>query len=281
MAESVWWNGEIVSADTVRIGIRDRGFLLGEGVFETMLVVRGHLWKASYHAQRLQCGLEGLGIPAHFEEAALHHLAAALSRALGMTEGVLRLSVSAGEGGRGLSPVGQVEPLLLATLDPLPGPLQVGIAVVTSAYRRVAGDPSTAWKTLSWLPMVQARREALAAGADEGLLLNQWGEPCCFASGNLLLWNGQAWQTPGADAGALPGTTLSWLHDRGMAGMTLHQGSLDAVSIREAEGVYLINTVSGLVPVDRIDGRHYRSRELPAYAALRRFLEAERGKKLP
>lgn len=278
MAELVWLNGEIVSADSVRIGIRDRGFLLGEGVFETMRVSRGHLWKAAYHAERLQRGLEGLGIAAGLEESDFRDMAAALSRARGLREGILRLSVSAGEGGRGLSPAKQSDPLLLATLDPLSGQQQDSIKAIISTYRRLAGDPTTAWKTLSWLPMVQARREALAAGADEGLLLNQRDEPCCFASGNLLIWDGRGWHSPGPDAGALPGTTLSWLQDRGMAGMTLRFGGLDTVSLREAEGVYLINTVRGLVPVDRIEGRHYASRELPAYTALLRFLEEERAK---
>jgi len=278
MTEPIWINGAIVAGEEALIPVQDRGFLLGEGLFETMWLEHGRLWKPDYHAARLAGGLAGLGIPLAPEKYDLQAIAGALAQERGWDCGILRLNVSAGAGGRGLSPAQSASPWVMATLDPVPGGRDQRIRAVTVGVRRDPADPAIGWKTLSWLPQVLARRQALAAGVEEGLMCNTGGDPCCFASGNLLLWDGGRLRSPGPGSGALPGTTLAWLADRGMAGYPLDTRALSHKDLEEARGIFLLNTVRGIVAVDQWDGRNYQSGALSVFGDLSRFLIGERDR---
>jgi branched-chain amino acid aminotransferase len=278
MTEPIWINGAIVAGEEALIPVQDRGFLLGEGLFETMWLQHGRLWKPDYHAARLAGGLAGLGIPLAPEQLDLPAMAGALAGIRGWDCGILRLNVSAGAGGRGLSPALTAWPLVMATLHPVPEAPNRPIRAVTVGVRRDPLDPAVGWKTLSWLPQVLARRQAQAAGVEEGLMCNTGGEPCCFASGNLLLWDGERLRSPGPGSGALPGTTLAWLADRGMAGYPLDTRPLSHKDLEVARGIFLLNTVRGIVAVDQWDGRNYPSGALPVFGDLSRFLIGERDR---
>lgn len=59
----VWLNGALLDEETARIDPRDRGFLLGDGLFETILVRHGRPRLLAAHIERLARGAEQLGFP--------------------------------------------------------------------------------------------------------------------------------------------------------------------------------------------------------------------------
>ena len=60
---TVWLNGALVEAEHAHIAITDRGFLLADGLFETMLATQGHIQQLDEHLVRLAAGAAILRIP--------------------------------------------------------------------------------------------------------------------------------------------------------------------------------------------------------------------------
>ena len=57
-----WIGGEVMPLDEARVPVRDRGFLFGEGVFETIRIVRGRPWRLEKHVVRMRDAARDLEI---------------------------------------------------------------------------------------------------------------------------------------------------------------------------------------------------------------------------
>ena len=69
-------NGELIAAADARIDPSDRGFLLGDGLFETMAVKGGVVRRLDRHLARLHEGVAILGIPIEYDDEQLSRLIA-------------------------------------------------------------------------------------------------------------------------------------------------------------------------------------------------------------
>jgi branched-chain amino acid aminotransferase/4-amino-4-deoxychorismate lyase len=238
------------------VPIDDRGFLLGDGLFETLLWRRGELVQFEAHADRLAAGCAVLGLPAPDREA-LRAAALAAVEAAGLAAGraAVRLTWSAGSGGRGLDRPDPVRPGLYAAAAPSP-PAAGSAVLATVEVRRNAGSPASRLKTLNYLDNVLARRQARAAGADEALMLNGQGEVACAAVANLFWFEGERLVTPALDCGVLAGVVRAEVLG---AARALGLETLEVRAPRErldaAAGLFLTNSLIGLRPVAGLDGR--------------------------
>jgi len=160
----------------------DRGLLLGDGLFETLLVIDGApVWWAA-HMARLRRGCAALSLPEPAEDDALAAARQVLTTAEAPPRAALRLTWTAGSGGRGLDRPAILSPRLLSSLAPAPRPT-APLRLASVSVRRNAGSPASRHKTLAYLDNVLARREARAAGADEAVMLNTDGHVACAAAG--------------------------------------------------------------------------------------------------
>ena len=100
----------------------------------------------------------------------------------------------------------------------------------------------------------QARQYALDRGAREALILEADGLVSEGAATSLVYLNGGSYYTP-ASASALPGVTLAVL-SRGLAarGLTLHPRPTTVAQLQEADGLWLANSLMGLMPVASVNG---------------------------
>ena len=237
---------------------RDRGLLLGDGLFETVLAEEGRLVRFEAHAARLTRGCAILGLPA--PEASVLEMAAraALTEAcLADARAAVRLTWTAGPGGRGLDRPADLAPRLIVAASPSPrpsGPASLAVASV----RRNPNSPTSRLKTLAYLDNVLARREALAAGADEALMLNTAGEVACAAAANLFWIAGGRLFTPALNCGALDGVVRAMVLERAAALKVLAieaQEGLEALAV--ADAVFLTNSLIGVRPVSRLGERLY------------------------
>ena len=66
----VFLNGEWIPEEQAQVSAFDRGFLYGDGVFETIRIYQGHPFLLERHLARLAHGLSGLHIedPFSFDE---------------------------------------------------------------------------------------------------------------------------------------------------------------------------------------------------------------------
>lgn len=241
----------------------DRGLLLGDGLFETILAKDGALVLWAPHLARLTAGCAALGLPAPDAAEALRLCENAMAGLDGQ-RGAVRLTLTAGSGGRGLDRPTEIAPRLFATAVPMARP-EGPARLVTVSVRRNEGSPASRLKTLSYLDNVLARREA---GAAEALMLNSRGEVACAAVANLFWIADGRLETPALDCGVLDGV----IRGQVLAAAKALRASVAEVRVgRErlegAEGLFLTNSLIGVRAVDRLDGQALPDHPLAAELA--------------
>lgn len=240
MSEAASWvsiDGRLAPADAPAIRPDDRGFLHGDGAFETVALWDGAPQGWAWHLERLRAALQTLGIDAPTDglREAIDALVAA--NACGAGGAVARISVSRGWGE-------PPQPTVLVTTRPAPPPLASLALVTVPGARSVA-----AVKALSYLPAVLARRanpgaEPLFVDGDEVLE---------GATTNLFARVGAALATPAADGRILAGVMRRAVCEVcASAGLRLETRRLTCTEVLTSE-CFVTNAVIGLVPVSRLD----------------------------
>jgi len=233
------------------IPIDDRGFLLGDGLFETVLFKAGRpvLWEA--HMARLTRGCLAIGLPppdARRLEAEARRAVA--DRRLGSARAAVRLTWTAGSGGRGLGRPEPPTPRLVASAAASPRP-DGPATVVVSKIRRNARSPSARLKSLGYLDNVLARREAEAAGADEALMLNTAGHAASAAAANLFWITDGRLHTPSLACGVLDGIMRAQV----MAAAPVEEVRASLDTLLQAEAAFLTNSLIGIRTIRLLAGR--------------------------
>ena len=234
------------------IPMDDRGLLLGDGLFETMLALDGAIPMIETHLDRLAAGCAALDLPDLDRETA-RALCLAAPPAAGRA--AVRLTVTAGSGGRGLDRPAQVVPRLRATAA-LSSPIETPATLIIAHTRRNEGSPASRLKTLAYLDNVLARAEARAAGADEAAMMNNAGNLACAAAANLFWIEGDRLVTPALDCGALAGITRARvLAAARAAGVEVLEVAAGVERLQSAEAVFLTNSLIGVRPVSDLNGQ--------------------------
>jgi len=234
------------------IPLDDRGLLLGDGLFETMLAQDGALPWIESHLDRMTAGCSVLGLPSLDREAAR---AACLAAAPAAGRAAVRLTLTAGSGGRGLDRPGEPELRLWATSAPSPLPTGPATLIIARA-RRNEGSPASRLKTLSYLDNVLARAEARGGGADEAVMLNNAGHVACAGAANLFWISGETVFTPALDCGVLGGITRARLLEMAPdLSVRIEETVADRTALQASDAVFLTNSLIGVRAVSRLEGR--------------------------
>jgi branched-chain amino acid aminotransferase/4-amino-4-deoxychorismate lyase len=231
----------------------DRGLLLGEGLFETLLALDGEIRHLDAHLDRMAGGCAVLGLP--FDRAEAEGLCRRMVPATGRV--ALRLTLTGGSGGRGLDRPADLTPQLFARVAAV-APVTTPARAIVSSVRRNEGSPASRLKTLSYVDSVLARTEAVAAGADEAVMLNNRGHVVCGAAANLFWVASGRLFTPALDCGVLPGITRARL----LAAQAVEEVAVGAEALERAEAVFLTNSLIGVRPVSRLGDRAFDAHPL-------------------
>ncbi|WP_018952435.1 aminodeoxychorismate lyase [Thioalkalivibrio sulfidiphilus] len=261
-------NGQAV--DT--LPVQDRGLAYGDGLFETLAVRDGKPLHWDRHMARMAEGCARLGLPA--PDAGLW-LAEAHRVLAGGGFGTLKLILTRGVGPRGYRP-----PLK-------PEPTRVVMGVETSGF-------PAAWSEEGvevWLCRTRLGRNPLLAGIkhlnrlEQVLGRSEWQDECQEGimldtedhvvegtmSNLFLIRDDQTLITPVLDQCGVAGITRARVLDAARAlGVSCHEARLTVADLFKARGLFLTNTLIGLWPVRRLDGREIPRHEL--VARLRRVL---------
>lgn len=242
-------NGAMTEAGDTRIAPDDRGFTLGDGLFETIAVKKAAARRLKAHFARLRAGAHDLGIPVPFTDRQIAGQIADLIAAHDMTEGALRLTLSRGPGARGVLPPDAPTPTLLITAGPMPSQDPVTL-IVAQRTRRNELSPLARLKSLNYLDSVIARQEARAAGADDAILLNTQGRVAETSAANLFLLVNGGLVTPPVAEGALPGVMRAEVIRMARA----EERVIVAAELARASEAFISNAL-GIRPVVQINGR--------------------------
>jgi branched-chain amino acid aminotransferase len=266
-----WVDGRLLPADEPHLSAFDRGFQLGDGVFETLRATGGRPTELDQHLDRLGRSARGLeiGLPADIGETIANGIQALLN-AEGLSgprgDASVRISVSRGVfAGRGVLPPDESPPATVViqawpVLAAPAGHIETGLHLATSSVRRDPRSPLAALKTTSRAEYVYARLEARRAGADDALFLTIEDRLSEATSANVFLVRragdgAEELATPALDCAILAGTTRSWLlgwADR--VGLRPHEAHLTRADLASAAEAFLCSSVAGILPVTRFDG---------------------------
>jgi branched-subunit amino acid aminotransferase/4-amino-4-deoxychorismate lyase len=241
---------------TADLPLSDRGLLLGDGLFETLLALDGVLQVPDAHLARLDLGCVALGLPRPDHDQALAIMQTAI-KAAGLETGraAVRLTYTAGSGGRGLVRPDPILPRLFATAAPS-APPAAPAKLVLSSIRRNASSPTAHHKTLAYLDNVMARREALALSADEAVMCNTDGHLACAAASNLFWVTDGILMTPDLSCGVLPGITRAKVLATAQAlGLAVQLAKAGPDALDQAEAIFLTNSLNCLWPVSHWQGQ--------------------------
>ncbi|QEY33493.1 4-amino-4-deoxychorismate lyase [Synechococcus sp. RSCCF101] len=191
----------------------ERGLLLADGVFETVLVLEARPQLLEAHLRRWRAGATFLRLPQPPGASVIGALLAEAVRRSGIRNGALRLNWSRGGGGRGLLPAEAGSGrsrfwLQLSPARPSHDPVRL---VLSRLHCRNGHSPLSRHKCFAYTGSVLARLEARNAGADDALLASSRGGIACATAANVLVadpgrrGSEAGWLTPPLSSGCLPG----------------------------------------------------------------------------
>ena len=248
-------NGGFFSASMARISAGDRGFLYGDGLFETIRVhdARPFLWE--WHMMRLTDGAVSLGIALPQTTESLLGNVHELIRRNSMCESVMRIALSRGVGERGYGVTGEELPTLLITQHSPPSNPAKPLSLVSTSARVAIGDPLTKVKSANKLSSILAKRDAAAQGADDGLILNSDGNVTETSSANLFWVEGGTLHTPPVSDGVLPGVTRRLVVGLASAlGQAVREESVASDRLQQADAVFVTSAATGVIAVGQVNG---------------------------
>ena len=261
----IFLNGQFMPEGDAKVSVFDRGFLYGDGVFETLRVYNGKPFLLDRHLGRLAHSLGGLYIrdPYNFDQ--WYKSAGELITRNNTKESILRIQVSRGAGKRGYSSSGNYSPTAIISLHDSP-PLNdndIQLDLITATGILADHDPLSTLKTSNKLINIIALREAECAGAHDAILLNGKGFATETSSSNIFAILGTKLTTPPLNSGCLSGITRGYILELATElGIETTQEDLEYNQLKSCEGIFLTNSVRGIQNVGSLDGESIQQSNL-------------------
>ena len=214
----IYLNNKFVPDKEAVVSVFDHGFLYGDGVYETIRSYGPRIFMRDEHLSRLFRSAEEIGltipIPMKNWGNILHEAMIRNDIGTDLRDAYLRITVSRGAGDIGLDPALCSSPTVVVMAKPLVPPAshlyRTGVnVIVASTKRNLPSALSPQIKTTNFLNNIQAKREAIAAGVFDSILLN-WEQYLteCTISNVFFVMNGKL-RTPALECGLLDGITRS------------------------------------------------------------------------
>lgn len=260
MPAKIYVNGKFYAEHENAIRATDRGFTLGDGIFETMLAVRGEVLRRDAHLARLRAGAKTLKIPldADAARAAIDKTLAA--NGLENSIATVRLTLTRGVSARGLALSKNVHPTLVisaVSFAPYPAKFyRYGMHAVILQARRNEFAATANLKLLNYVEGILGKARAIEAGAQAGIFLNTRAYLAESCVANLFWMKDETLFTPSVGCGIVPGilraTVLNLARQAGIATIETQK---KAPSLIESDEAFLTNTLMGVMPLTRVDAK--------------------------
>ncbi|MHB8605941.1 MAG: aminotransferase class IV [Thermoplasmatota archaeon] len=253
----VYLGDAFVPADEARVSIADRGFTLGDGVFETIRVEHGRPRSFARHLERLRrsCSLTRIPFPDRDWVVVAERLARANARDAPLA--ALRITITRGPGPRGLATANTGPPTVIATLERVEHAAHERARLIVATTRRAPAatlDPRI--KSLNYLSHVLARIEADERGATDALLLNDRGRLAEATTANVFALRSGVLRTPSLAEDCLDGITRAEvIATAPKLGVQVEEAPLTVDDIARADEIFLTASIAGIVPVVEVEGR--------------------------
>ncbi len=261
----VFLNEGVIPQETGLIDAGDRGFLLGDGLFETLRCYSGKPFALAEHLNRLKMGLQQLKIPAPHHLENIPELIRSLLEYNQLTHGdsCVRITVTRGSSeSRGLALPEHCKPLLLITAVPLDQKPPPALSLTVSQYVRNERSGLSHLKTLNYLESILARAQAKERSFADALLLNTQGHLVCATAANIFFVKDNVIYTPSIESGALPGVMRHHVLEKAkQLGLKTIESSIGTHFITNADEAFITNSLIELQSVSQIDAVHFKAEQ--------------------
>jgi branched-chain amino acid aminotransferase/para-aminobenzoate synthetase component 1 len=252
----VWINGRFLPSDRAAVSPLDRGFLYGDGIFETMRVEKGAILYLEEHLERAARSLAPLRIRAE-PPPDTDEILGELIRRNGLSEDAAAAKIIITRGvapGLGL-PV-PTDPTICLTvhryIPPAPSAYEKGWGL--HIFREGFSPPLAAHKTLNYLYFMVARQAAMDAGADEAVILDPQGSVAETSAGSIIAKSSDTWWLPNSPY-QLPGITIRQLtRIMRQHGMEVEPRRSIPQDLMAADTLWVVNSLMGVMPVSKVQG---------------------------
>jgi branched-chain amino acid aminotransferase/para-aminobenzoate synthetase component 1 len=250
----VWLNGRFLPVDKAAVSPLDRGFLYGDGVFETMRVEGGAVLYLEEHQERAARSLALLRINAELPPDSGEIIRELIHRnGLAGTAAAAKIVITRGVA-PGLGLPAASAPTIWLTAHPYapPAPSVYQNGWHLEFFREGFSPPLAAHKTLNYLYFLVARQAALDAGGDEAVILDHQGRITETSAGSIMARSSNTWWTPTGPY-QLTGITIRQvtkiLHRVGQEVEPRRAVPRDLLS---ADTIWIVNSLMGVMPVSRV-----------------------------
>lgn len=264
MSAIVYFNGAYCAQNEVHIASQDRGFLLGDGVFETMLWANGHVQFYQQHYQRLRAAANLFNIPFMMSEDALRQVLDTLLEKNNLLQFRAAIRITVTRGSSDVRGIGVPSPALLPTILICAQSYensQNPVSVVISPYLFKATSPLCYVKHAGYQLPILAKINAAERGADDAIFFHENGGLVGATCANVFALINGHWCTPPLSAECRPGI---------VRGCVLQLATQNKISfavapvtrqqLMQAEAVFLTNSLVGIQPVYKMKGHEIDDR---------------------
>ena len=249
----IYANGKYTSQKKLTFDISDRGLLLGDGVFDTMLYQNNELTYYNDHYKRLKTAAKLLSFNFNLTNEQLKNIITNLIKKNNFQNKqiAIRTNITRGVSKRGLDfdkshKVGIYIKLNLIPKSLFMKSIKLGIANI----RRNSTSPISQNKTLNYLDNVIEKNRAAKNGYEDAIFLNINEKVSCTTTSNIFYVQKNKIYTPPLKDGVLNGVMREQFIKKKIA--TTQTTSLN--NLLKSDYIFLTNSVFGIRPVETISG---------------------------
>ncbi|MCC7283178.1 MAG: aminotransferase class IV [Acetobacteraceae bacterium] len=263
-------NGRLVPRAEAMVSIMDSGFVLGDGVWDAARVVQGRLVFLEEHIARLFTGARSIALDIGRTPQELAAAVHETVQANAMTDGAhVRIMVTRGpKSTPNQDPRNVIGPATIAIVAewkaPDPSIQTTGLSLFTSSFRTSGPDVfDFHLNSHSRLNLIQALLQAIAAGADEALMLDPHGfVASCNSVNFFIVKDGRLSTSSGRYCfkGITRGKILALARQHDIA---TAERDITLAEIYDADEAFATGTFGGVTPVRALDGRAIGAGTLP------------------
>ncbi|GAB5409313.1 MAG: branched-chain-amino-acid transaminase [Balneolaceae bacterium] len=249
------YNGSLIPEAELRVSPLNRGMMYGDGCFDTLRSYKGKFLKLEEHFHRFIAGANYLGIEAHFgfEDFKFKILELLGANKLMDKDTLVRVQCWR-DGERGYSTESSNAHWITSIIE-----IKAFKEVVSLSTVNTRVIPKEAlerkFKLSNGLNYIQAVREANELGADDALMLTIQKKVSETTKANIFWVKENTVFTPSVICDLLPGITRNLIIDllTVSESFDVEEGVFDLNHLKEAEAVFVTNSIREIISVDSID----------------------------
>jgi len=265
----LYFNGEIVEPSKAMISVYDHGFLYGDGIYETVRVYEGVVFKLREHLDRLFRSASRIKLNIGKNQDELEEAVYAVLKANQLKEAYIRITISRGYGPIGLDPALCKKPTVAIIPVAFEGHpkeyYERGVKIIFTNTKRnykQAIDPMI--KSLNFLNNILAKIEAIEADAYEAVMLNYKDFVAEGTICNIFFQKGSTLYTPSVEVGILDGITRTIIIElASKLGLQAEEGQYTKDDVYGADEVFISSTTMEIIPVRQVNNQHFD--KVPGY----------------